>query len=174
MPWESQIRMLRASILLANVRGGTISSSIPSVFSCAVSIASASCLHLRHQPLAESSAYAGVRRFSIYGLLPAADLSLGSLPPFHQIEHYRVPFLIGRVQSPEGKLPMGRRFSHSPILLRRVPERWQSRRTGCCLWNCCDTGVYAVRNTPGRCQHPVALPVLHVVMCPTFVCFGRP
>ncbi|KAI9569947.1 hypothetical protein HD554DRAFT_2313291 [Boletus coccyginus] len=65
------------SILLANVRGGTISASIPSVFSCAVSIASASCLHLRHQPLVESSASVGARylhfaRSSTIGFLPSS------------------------------------------------------------------------------------------------------
>ncbi|KAF8137515.1 hypothetical protein EV363DRAFT_1318186 [Boletus edulis] len=73
----SQKRILRASLLLANVRGGTMSTSIPSVLSCAVSITSASCLHLRHHPLAESSAGVGARylRFaksSTVGFLPSS------------------------------------------------------------------------------------------------------
>jgi hypothetical protein len=72
-----------ASILLANVRGGTISTSIPSVLSCAVSIASASCLHLRHKPLEESSAAAGARylRFARSSTLGFVPLSVAfSLP----------------------------------------------------------------------------------------------
>ncbi|KAF9225806.1 hypothetical protein BS17DRAFT_777724 [Gyrodon lividus] len=79
--WTSSLSwtlpILIASILLANVRGGTISTAIPSVFSCAVSIASASCLHLRHYPLAETSASIGARylrsvKSESVGFLPSA------------------------------------------------------------------------------------------------------
>ncbi|KAG8216888.1 hypothetical protein J3R82DRAFT_7157 [Butyriboletus roseoflavus] len=60
--------VLIATILLANVHGGTVFTSIPSFLSCAISIASASCLHLGHQPLAESSPVVGVRGFPCLGL----------------------------------------------------------------------------------------------------------
>ncbi|KAG9313405.1 hypothetical protein JVU11DRAFT_5724 [Chiua virens] len=74
---------LTASILLANVRGGTLFMSIPSGLSCAVSIASGSCLHLRHQPLVESTATVGARylRFAKSGTIGFVPSSIAfSLP----------------------------------------------------------------------------------------------
>ncbi|KAF9236645.1 hypothetical protein BU15DRAFT_76745 [Melanogaster broomeanus] len=73
MSWTFPV--LIASILLANVRGGTISTAIPTIVSCGISIASASCLHLRHSPLAESSASFGARY-----LRQAKSTSVGFLP----------------------------------------------------------------------------------------------
>ncbi|KAF9236650.1 hypothetical protein BU15DRAFT_76749 [Melanogaster broomeanus] len=73
MSWT--LPVLIASILLANVRGGTISTAIPTVVSCGISIASASSLHLRHSPLAESSASMGARY-----LRQAKSTSVGFLP----------------------------------------------------------------------------------------------
>ncbi|KAF9236647.1 hypothetical protein BU15DRAFT_76747 [Melanogaster broomeanus] len=73
MSWT--LPVLIASILLANMRGGTISTAIPTVVSCGISIASASSLHLRHSPLAESSASMGARY-----LQQAKSNSVGFLP----------------------------------------------------------------------------------------------
>ncbi|KAG8216880.1 hypothetical protein J3R82DRAFT_7147 [Butyriboletus roseoflavus] len=79
--WTSSISssfpVLIAALILANVRGGTVFTSIPSVLSCAISIASGSCLHLSHQPLAESSATVGARylrfaKWNSLGFLPSA------------------------------------------------------------------------------------------------------
>ncbi|KAF9236648.1 hypothetical protein BU15DRAFT_49787, partial [Melanogaster broomeanus] len=77
MSWvpRTQKNFFSASILLANVRGGTISMAIPTVVLCGVSIASAWCLHLRHSPLADASASIGARY-----LRQAKSTSVGFLP----------------------------------------------------------------------------------------------
>ncbi|KIJ61625.1 hypothetical protein HYDPIDRAFT_96268 [Hydnomerulius pinastri MD-312] len=74
--WSNSLSFVSsASILLANVRGGTLATAIPSIFSCTLSIASASCLHLRHQPLAEASAATAARY-----LRSAKSYTVGFLP----------------------------------------------------------------------------------------------
>ncbi|KAF9242856.1 hypothetical protein BU15DRAFT_72507 [Melanogaster broomeanus] len=75
MSWT--LTVLIASMLLANLPGGTISTAIPTVLSCGVSIAFASCLHLRHSPLAKASASIRARylrraRSTPVGFLPSA------------------------------------------------------------------------------------------------------
>ncbi|KIL00338.1 hypothetical protein PAXRUDRAFT_821795 [Paxillus rubicundulus Ve08.2h10] len=69
--------VLVASILLASVRGGTMSMAIPAVFSSTISIASGSCLHLRHLSLADTSASIGANylrtaKSDTFGFLPSA------------------------------------------------------------------------------------------------------
>lgn len=146
----------RATILLANVHGGTVSTAIPSVLSCSISIASASCLHLRHQPLAESSATVGVRSISQFWFA-LVDCFPGSLPTIRQMEQPRVLAHMRRIQSPKGKLPVGRRPPNSPIHLYRVPERQQIRRTASCMRHRCDTHIHDMCNTPRRCEHSILM-----------------
>jgi hypothetical protein len=79
--WTSSLAwtfpVLIVSILLASVRGGTISTAIPTVLASTISIASASCLHLRHHSLADTSASIGARylrsaKSDTFGFLPSA------------------------------------------------------------------------------------------------------
>ncbi|KAF9236646.1 hypothetical protein BU15DRAFT_76746 [Melanogaster broomeanus] len=95
--------LLIVSILLADVRGGTISMAIPTVVSCTVSIASALCLHLRHSPLAEASASIGARY-----LRQAKSTSVGFLLStvvfsFPKAAYYSVNKLVALVR---GVLPL--------------------------------------------------------------------
>ncbi|KAF9233861.1 hypothetical protein BU15DRAFT_79718 [Melanogaster broomeanus] len=74
---SSVLLVLVASILLANMHDGTISTAIPTVASCGVTLASASCLHLRHSPLAKASASIGAcylrhARSTSVGFFPSA------------------------------------------------------------------------------------------------------